>query len=208
MHRTNILYLMAGLGMLLPLQAFAVNPPQWDEFSKGQYIDTENVKIEGAIVSAYVKHADAGKPVTTLYEVECTNDLLRVHSDTQRYRRVPVEGGGSVVESDDGFRTVVPGTRNAEIETAICGAVDQAEAKKAKQEQQVACERAKHDDELRVLLVKDKLSRDEYMCLAGLTRGERYEDCAKAGIPAGTKVLEYLRSKGVGLPCEDATPAH
>jgi len=204
MRHMWLLGLVVGLGMLLPLEALAVNPPQWEEFSKGQYIDTANVKTDGAIVSAYVKHTGAGNQVATLYEVECANDMLRVHSDTQHYRRVPVEGGGSVVLSDDGFRTVVPGSRNAEIETAICGAADRKEAERIKQQQQVNCERAKHDDELRVLFVKDKLSQAEYMCLAGLTRGERDQDCAKAEIPAGTKVLEYLRNKGIALPCEDA----
>jgi|ERR1700733_7922342 len=204
MRRTNIHGLIASLGMLLSLQAFAVNPPQWEEFSKGQYIDTANLKTDGTIASAYVKHTDAGKPVTTLYEVECKGDLLRVHSDIQRYRRIAVEGGGSVVQADDGFRTIVPGTWNAQIEAAICGAAERAEAHEAKQRQQAECELAKHDDERRLLFVKDKLSQDEYMCLAGLTRGERYQDCARAEIPVGTKVVEYLHNKGIALPCENS----
>jgi len=104
------------------------------------------VKADGAVVSAYAKHADAGKQVTTLYEVDCKRDLIRVHSDTQRYRAVPVEGGGSVIQADDGFRTVVPGTRNAQLETAICGVVTKREMEGTKQEQQAECERAKHDE--------------------------------------------------------------
>jgi hypothetical protein len=205
MHRINSIRLLTCIGVLLPFQAFAVNPPHWEEFAKGQYIDSGNVKAEGnSIVSAYVKHADAGTQQVTLFEVDCKNDLIRVHSDAQRYRRVPVEGGGTVVQADDGFRTVVPGSRNAQIETAICGAADRAEAEKAKQRQQVECEQAKHDDGLRVLLVKEKLSQDETMCLQGLTHGERYAECQKAGIPAGTNVVEYLRNNGIFLACESA----
>jgi len=200
--------LIAGLGALLPLQAFAVNPPQWDEFSKGEYIDTANVKSDGTITAAYVKHSDAGKQVTTLYEVDCKGDLIRVHSDTQRYRAVPVEGGGSVIQADDGFRTVVPGTRNAQLESAICGVVASREAESTKQNQQAECERAKQDDEFRVLLAKDQLSHDESLCLLGLTRGDRYEECGKAGIPLGKNVVDYLRSKAISLPCEDAAGAN
>jgi hypothetical protein len=207
MRRTRILQLIVGLSTLLSLPAYAINPPQWEEFAGIDYIDSANVKTDGAIASAYVKHTDAGKQLTTLYEVDCKGDLIRVHSDTQRYRAVPVEGGGSVIQADDGFRTVVPGTRNAQIENAICGAVTRQEAESAKQNQQAECERAKHDDEFRVLLAKDQLSRDESMCLLGMVHGERYGECDKAAIPAGTKVVDYLRNKAITLPCEGAAAA-
>jgi hypothetical protein len=192
------------MALLLPLQSLAVNPPQWTEFSKGEYTDTANVKADGNIVSAYVKHVDAGKQVTALYEVDCKGDLIRVHSDTPRYRTVHVEGGGTVVQSDDGFRTVVPGTRNAQIENAICGMVARREAERVKQQRQADCERARHDDEFRVILLNDQLTKDEAMCLLGLTDGTRYKECDKAGIAEGTSVVEYLHNKGIFLSCENA----
>jgi hypothetical protein len=190
--------------LLMPLQSLAVNPPQWSEFSKGEYTDTANVKADGNIVSAYVRHLVAGKQLITLYEVDCKGDLIRVHSDTPRYRTVHVEGGGTVVQSDDGFRTVVPDTRNAQIENAICGIVARREAERAKQQRQADCERARHDDEFRVILLNDQLTKDEAMCLLGLPEGTRYKECDKAGVPVGTSVVEYLHNKGIFLPCENA----
>jgi len=205
MHPVKVLKLFASIVALLPLQTFAVNSPQWSEFSKGQYIDTANVKTDGNIVSAYVKHIDGGKQVTTLYEVDCNGDLIRVHSDTPRYHVIQVEGGGSVIQSDDGFRSIVPGTRSAQIETEMCRIVARQEAEKEKQVQQAECEHAKHDDERRVYLVNnDQLTRDEKMCLLGLTQSTRYGECDKAGIPAGTNVVGYLHSKGIFLACENA----
>ncbi len=120
------------LTLLYPLQAFAINPPQWKEIDKGEFIDTANVKTDTEDVAAYIRHGGA----ITLYEVDCKGDRIRVHSDTPRYRTVPVEGGGQGVVSDDGFRTVVPGSRDALIENAICGIVTQREAESAKQERQ------------------------------------------------------------------------
>jgi hypothetical protein len=134
--------------------------------------------------------------------VDCKGDLIRVHSDTPHYRAVPVEGGGTVIQSDDGFRSVVPGGKNAQIENAICGMVARQEAERAKQGQQAECERARHDDEFRVFLLKDQLTRDESMCLLGLTQGTRYGECDKAGVSVGTNVVEYLHNKGIFLACE------
>jgi len=90
------------------LAAFAIGPPQWEEFAKGEFVDTANLKtaVDGFVTAAYIRSVSAGKQVTTLYEVDCKADEIRVHSETPRYRRVPVDGGGSVVEVDDGFRTV------------------------------------------------------------------------------------------------------
>jgi len=200
----KLLRLLIGAVVLLPLQTFAVNPSQWNEFSKGEYIDTANVKSDGNIVSAYVKRVSAGTQVTTLYEVNCKGDRIRVHSDTPRYRAVQVEGGGTVIQPDDGFRSVVPGASNAQIEIAICGIVARQEAERVKQEQQAECERARHDDEVRVFLLKDQLTRDEAMCLLGLTQGTRYGECDKAGIPVSTSVVEYMHNKGIFLACENA----
>jgi hypothetical protein len=183
--------------------ADAINPPQWDEFAKREFVDAANVKAEGDVVAAYVRHVTAGKEVTTLYEVDCKDDRIRVHSDTPRYIRVPVDGGGSVVQLDDGFRTIAPGSQNARIENAICGVVAQRRAEETKQQQQANCERAKHDDTERVILVKDRLTRDEGACLLGLSHGDRYTDCDKAGIPKDATVIQYLHGKGIFLECED-----
>ena len=75
------------------------------------------------LVAGWVrKERQRREPSDRSLEVDCKADTIRVHSEVQRYRRIPVEGGGSVVRSDDGFRTGVPGSRNARIEIAICGA--------------------------------------------------------------------------------------
>jgi hypothetical protein len=109
-------------------------PPQWNTFANGWDVDTANVKSDGNIVSAYVKHAGAGKQSASLYELDCKGDQIRVHFDTQRYRAVKVDGGGTVVVFDDGFGSAVPGTGNAQIENALCGIVAQQEAERAKHE--------------------------------------------------------------------------
>lgn len=192
------------VGLFCSVQVKAVNPPQWDEFSKGEFIDTANMKTGWDAIAAYVRFGSGNKQVTTLYEVDCRGDRIRVHSDTPRYRRVPVDGGGSVIQTDDGFRTVTPGSRNARIERAICGAVAQREAERLKQEHHVECERATHEDLHRVLLVADRLTKDEVFCLTelALERDDRPRECDKAGVPPGTGVTQYLHGKGIFLECE------
>lgn len=194
---------LLALCLVCPLQAYAVNPPQWSEFSKGDFIDTANVKTDGAISAAYVMTGSAAKKVTTLYEVNCKGDQIRVHSDTPRYVRVPVSGGGSVVQVDDGFRTVVPGSQNARIESAICGFVAQEEAKQAAQEKVTECQREKSDDYLRVFELREQLKEHEWMCLMGAAKGNPSTECDDAGIPRNVNVVQYLHDKGIYLECED-----
>lgn len=196
---------LACLAVLcLPLPAYAVNAPKWVEFSSGEYIDTANIKSSGNMTSAYIKTAKQG-PI--LYEVDCEGDKIRVHSDLPRYISVPVKGGGSVVQLDDGFRTVIPGGSNARIENAICKSSAQQEAQVEQQRQQADCEKAKGNETLRVLLVKDRLSADESMCLIGLTHDTRYSECDKVGVPLHTSVTDYLHHKGILLRCEMPTGA-
>jgi|ERR1039457_4527999 hypothetical protein len=66
------------------------------------------------------------------------------------------------------------------------------------------CERARHDDEFKVFLLKDQLTPDEAICLLGLTQGMRYGECDKAMVPVGTSIVEYMHRKGIFLACEDA----
>lgn len=193
---------LSAISLVCPLQAYAISIPQWDEFAKGEFIDKANVKVDGDIVAAYVRHVVGTRRTITLYEVDCKGDRIRIHSDRQRYRWVPVEGGGRVLEADDGFRAVVPGSGNARIENAVCEIVAQQDAQRMKREEKVQCERAKHDDELRVFLLRDRLSEDEALCLLGLTHGDRPPECGKAGIQRGTGVVEYLHGKGIFLTCE------
>jgi hypothetical protein len=72
MRRRKVSAVIAALGLIGP--AYAVNPSQWDEFSKGEFIDTANVKADGGGVSAYVRHVGPKKEVTILYEVDCSQD--------------------------------------------------------------------------------------------------------------------------------------
>lgn len=125
-------FLVSALGFAACMRAYAINPPQWDEFAKGESVDIANVRTDGDIISGYVRDVKAGTQRTTLYEVDCKGDKIRVHSDVPRYIAVPVEGGGRVIEADDGFRTVEPGSRNAGIENAICGIAQRQEAEKAR----------------------------------------------------------------------------
>lgn len=191
------------LCLICPLKAVAVNPPQWSEFAQGDFIDTANIKSDGTISAAYVRTGSATKKVTTLYEVNCKDDQIRVHSDTPRYVRVPVSGGGTVVQVDDGFRTVVPGSQNALIESAICGIVAQAEAKQAEEEKQAECEREKSDDYTRVFELRDQLKDHEWMCLMEVAKGDPSTECERAGIPRNVNVVQYLHDKGIYLACED-----
>lgn len=190
------------IGLMCPLQAYAISPPQWDEFAKGEFIDKANVKVDGDIVAAYVRRVRGGRQITTLYEVDCKDDKIRVHSDAPRYISVPVEGGGRVVESDDGFRTVIPGSQNARTENAICEVAAREDMKREKIERQAECQRARNDDELRVMLTGG-LTYDEKFCLLGLTHDVRYKECDKAGVPGGISVIQYLHSKGIFLECEN-----
>jgi hypothetical protein len=187
------------LTLLFPLQAFAINPPQWEEIAKGEFCDTANVKTDADDVAAYIRHGGA----ITLYEVDCKGDRIRVHSDTPRYRAVPVEGGGQVVVSDDGFRPVVPGSRDALIENAICGIVTKREEQRSAEEVRAECEKAKKDDFARVFIAKGQLTHDEGICLFEMASGDRPRECDKAAIAAGTNVVEYLHGKGIFLECED-----
>ena len=191
------------LSLACSLRAYAINPPQWDEFSKGEFVDSANVKTGGDVVAGYVRSGSAANQVTALYEVDCKADTIRVHSDVQRYRRIPVEGGGSVVQSDDEFRTVVPGSRNARIEIAICGVATRAEADRQRQENEAQCQRAKHEDSLRIFLAGSRLTLDESVCLSDLKNGNPRRECDKAGIAKDTSVAEYLHGKGIFLECED-----
>jgi hypothetical protein len=193
------------LGLVCPLHAYAINPPHWDQFSKGEFVDIANVKADGNVVAAYVKRADAQKEVTTLYEVDCQGDKIRVHSDIQRYRSVPVQGGTRVVVPDDRFKSVVPGSRNARIENAICEVAARQEAERERQRKQAECERARHDDPLRIVLVKERLSQDETLCLLAVARGERTVECNKARVPTNVSVDQYLHDKGIFLECEDSS---
>jgi hypothetical protein len=184
------------------LQTLAIDPPQWDEFAKGEFIDTANVKSEGNVASAYIR--ESGGKAATLYEVGCQDDKLRVHSDTPQYVRVPVGNGQSVLQSDDGFRTVVPGSRNARIENAVCEIVAQREVDIAWREKQQFCERAKPDEFARVLYFASRLTHDEALCLGELTNSnDRPAECERAGIPKGVSVSEYLHKKGIYLECEE-----
>jgi hypothetical protein len=184
--------------------AYGINAPEWSEFAKGELIDTANVRVDGDITGAYVKHSGDKKEIGTLYEVDCKTDVIRVHSDTPRYTFTPVEGSSrGVIQSDDGFRTVVPQTRNARIEGAICGIVARQEAEKAKVARQTECENAKKDDTLRVSIT-DGLTHDQRFCLMGLALSQpRDPECDKAGVLAGTSVVDYLHAKGMFLECED-----
>jgi len=65
------------------------------------------------------------------------------------------------------------------------------------------CERAMQDDSSRVLLVKDQLTKDEALCLLGLSDNNRFTECDKAGVPGNTGVVQYLHGKGIFLECED-----
>lgn len=182
-------------------QALAINEPQWTEFSKGEYVDSANVKSDGNVASGYIK---TGATVT-LYEVSCATDQIRTHSDLPRYVQVPAGPGRTVVQSDDGFRTVNPGTRNARIENAICGVVAAAVAKRSAADARELCEKAKHDQWSRVYLESSVLSLDERMCLSDLAPGKvRPRECDRAGVPKGiTDATEYLHSKGIYLACEE-----
>lgn len=170
--------------LLFPLEAFAINPPQWDEIAKGEFVDTANVKTDADDVAAYIRHGGA----ITLYEVDCKGDRIRVHSDIPRYRAVPVEGGGQVVVSDDGFRTVLPGSHDALIENAICGIVTKREEQRSAEQARAECERAKKDDSARVVYARDRLTRDEAFCLLGMADGRREPECNRALIAPGTNV--------------------
>jgi hypothetical protein len=199
----RIFWCVLVLSLIGPLPAYAVNPPQWEELSNGVFVDTANIKIDGDVVGAYVQEVGHQKRATALYDVDCKNDEIRVHSDTPRYRSVPVQGGGFVVQSDDGFRTVVPDSRNSKIESAICGIATQRTAEKANQDRQVQCARAMHDDFLRLLLISYRLSEDERSCLSGLVDDVRHKECDKAGVSKGTTMVQYLHEKGIFLDCED-----
>jgi hypothetical protein len=193
------LALCCALWLVVSLPARAINPPAWEQFSAGEFVDAGNVKVDGEISAAYVKHAGT----VTLYEVDCTGDRIRVHSDLPRYRAVRVQGGTSVVVMDDGFRTVVPGSHDARIEGAICGAAKrQADAAKERV-QQAECERAKSDERLRALFAAKRLADDESACLLQITFGQRGPECRKALISDNMGVTEYLHSRGIFLPCED-----
>ena len=206
MHPVMVSRALFGI-VLLPLQALAIDAPQWNQFSNGEYVDTANVKSEGDQVSGYVKHVAAGKPAITLYEVNCKGDQIRVHSDLPRYQTVQVQGGGTVVVQDDGFRTIVPGTREAQIETALCGIVAHQRAKESAQQEATFCERAKHDEQARIMLVPEgRLTRSEGLCLSGIAAElPRTAECDKAGVPKDATVTQYLHSKGIFLACESAS---
>lgn len=195
---------LISLGLAIPVTAFAVNPPQWNEFHKGESLDSANVKFDGTIAAAYVMEVGANGKVTTLYEVNCKEDQIRVHSDTPRFVRIPVSGGGTVVQSDDGFRTVIPGSRNARIESAICETAEKEQAEAARQEEDTRCKQALTDDSRRIDFASLKLDYNEMACLDEIARGKkRTSECSSAGIPEGTTVTQYLHGKGIYLECED-----
>lgn len=177
----------------------AVNPPHWDHFAGGVLVDTANLTNTTGIAAAYVK-IDSQPP--RLYEVDCDGNRIRLHSDQPRYVQVPMGSGISVIQSDDGFRTVSPESREARIENAICERVHQSEIEEIRQRQATECERAKHDDLRRILFVREQLSEDESMCLLSLSRGDRPMECDKAEVPKDISVREYLQKKGLTLECE------
>jgi hypothetical protein len=186
------------LSLLLPSLTCAINAPQWERLAEGDYIDTANIKTDPEDVAAYIKHANS----IALYEVDCKGDRIRVHSDIPRYRAVPVEGGGQVVVSDDGYRTVLPGSREALIENTICELVQKREQQRLAEQAHVECERAMKDIAVRVRHAEGRLTWDEAICLRGMAGGERPKECSQAMISPSTDIVEYLHLKGIFLECE------
>jgi hypothetical protein len=111
-----------------------------------------------------------------------------------------------MVREDDGFRPVIPGSRNAEIENVVCGIEAAKQEQRRKEEAAAQCERAKHDDDLRVMLTpQDRVTADEKMCLFSLARDGLAQERSKFGVHKGMTVTEYLHRQGIFLECETDT---